>query len=86
VLVQVDYPVVNADRGDVSLNPYDPTRLNRVLPYNELGLHRWGDHPWKLQGGTGMYEYEPTAPIAAYWKLRYLDLIKPPSVPTPLSP
>jgi hypothetical protein len=60
------------------LDPYNPSSTTRVLPYDEIaGFYRWEDDPYALQGGSGFFAYEPSAPMQAYWMMRYHGFLAP---------
>eukprot|EP00824_Muranothrix_gubernata_P012983 TRINITY_DN27252_c0_g1_i1.p1 TRINITY_DN27252_c0_g1~~TRINITY_DN27252_c0_g1_i1.p1 ORF type:complete len:818 (+),score=150.33 TRINITY_DN27252_c0_g1_i1:348-2456(+) len=78
-LEQIDWPVENAQRTDVILDPFlsrfgEPQALN-LLSYAERIFMRWNASPFDLNRGSGFAEYDPSAWLLPYWLSVYHGLI-----------
>ena len=77
----IDWPVSNANRLDLTESKY-LTRSGSlqmeppVLPYDEISYFRWNGNPFEMgDSGSGYSEFDPGAPLAAYWLARFLELL-----------
>ena len=78
---QVEWPMRNAHRLDVTLDPVADRHGRRqsliVLPYDEIGVHKWNGNPYDLDGGGGGHsEGDGAYFLLPYWMGRYHKLIE----------
>ncbi|MGM0578162.1 MAG: hypothetical protein ACQEXJ_20725 [Myxococcota bacterium] len=82
-----DYPidlrmfrVDHSHRTDVERDGKDrhgDPQVDRVLPYDEIGVVRWDSNPYHLaRGGDGSQRLTPTFWLLPYWGLRYHGAIE----------
>ena len=80
-LEQIDWPVHNSHRSDIIWSEVlddqgDPQTLTH-LRYDELAMFRWNSNPFRVDGGSGFSEYDPSAFLLPYWMGVYHKLISP---------
>ncbi|HVB09960.1 MAG TPA: hypothetical protein VNM16_06295 [Bacillota bacterium] len=79
----VAWPVRNAQRADVTLDPipdrHGRRQLTRVLPYDELAVVRWNGNPYQAEAGDPRVEGDGVHYLLPYWMGRQHGFIAPPA-------